>query len=158
MFLIPQVPKEFCRDWPVPGIVVIGKCKIFKTWYCSPAMSKLDQFFKSLVASDDGLVHVVVCFSIRLRSPSHRTKQNRRGGIINRTSLHFHGRHERCASYARQPYISRANPRIFHLARNSVLRQNNQEIFNEGNKVIGGRKNNSARDTTRIVILGFLDG
>jgi len=27
LFLVPQVPEEFCRGWPMPCIVVIGKCK-----------------------------------------------------------------------------------------------------------------------------------
>jgi len=27
LFLVPQVPEEFCRCWPVPGIVIVAEGK-----------------------------------------------------------------------------------------------------------------------------------
>jgi len=80
LFLIPQVPKEFCRDWPVPGIVVIGKCKNLQDLgIAHQRFEYLDQFFKSLVRSMMVLSHVVVCFSIRFCGlQATERKQNRR--------------------------------------------------------------------------------
>src|SRR6266481_9074763 len=57
LFLIPQVPKEFCRCWPVPRIVVVAECENFQNLgIAHQRFEYVNPIFQIASAVDDGLV------------------------------------------------------------------------------------------------------
>src|SRR5882762_9432675 len=73
-FLFHKSQKSFTVAGPCPAKWLLAKANNFRSFlFITISLRRSTQFFMSLVRSMMVLSHVVVCFSIRLRSPSQRT-------------------------------------------------------------------------------------
>src|SRR6266851_5764940 len=97
LFLIPQVPKEFCSGWSMPRVMVVAECKDFQNFGVAHQRSEYrDPIFQITRAVNDDFVprRRLLLNSFAVSKPANISEVRR-----NQIKFLFHlprSRHKRC--------------------------------------------------------------
>jgi hypothetical protein len=85
LFLLPQVPKEFYRCWPMPRIVVVAEGKDFQDFgIAHQRFEYLDPIFQIGSAVDDGPIprRCLLLNPFAVAQPAHISEVRRNSGVV----------------------------------------------------------------------------